>query len=449
MPETSKAISHCIEVNFDGLVGPTHNYAGLSRGNLASAKYADTVSHPKQAALQGLAKMKLLRDMGVPQAALPPHPRPNLHVLRQLGFTGTDAEVLANCYREDPRLLAAVYSSSAMWAANAAMVSPAADTADGRIHITPANLLTQFHRSIEPPHTAAILKQVFTGHVFEHHEPLPAADALADEGAANHLRLCGSYGEAGLEIFVYGRDELTAPARFPARQTQEACMAIARRHGLDAKRTMIVRQSAEAIDAGVFHNDVVAASNQDVLMVHRQAFADPGTIEQIQLKCVETMGREPRIFVAEPEELSLADAVATYLFNSQIVTLPDRTMAIIAPLECRDHVGVQGFLARVQAGDSPVKAVHYVELRQSMQNGGGPACLRLRVVMTEQQSRGCLLDDATIEKLSEVIQRRYRDELRLEDLANPALMAEAKLAIDEIQHVRRSTQAASSLSLLA
>jgi succinylarginine dihydrolase len=226
-------------------------------------------------------------------------------------------------------------------------------------------------------------------------------------------------------------------------------VAIARRHGLDANRTMIVRQSPEAIDRGAFHNDVVTASNLDVLMVHRSAFADPETIEQIRQKSVEVIGREPWIFVAEPEELSLADAVSTYLFNSQIVTLPDRSMAIIAPVECQDHAGVQAFLSRVLAGDSPVKAVHYVDLRQSMQNGGGPACLRLRVVMTAEQSKPYLLNDATIEELSKVVRRRYRDELRAEDLADPNLIIEAKLAIEEIQHVRKSNHAASSLSVLA
>jgi succinylarginine dihydrolase len=438
-----------IEVNFDGLVGPTHNYAGLSPGNLASAKHADTVSRPKQAALQGLAKMKLLRDLGVPQAVLPPHPRPDLHVLRQLGFVGTDAELIASCYHEDPKLLAAVYSSSAMWAANAATISPAPDTADGRVNITPANLLTQFHRSIEPPLTSAILKQVFSGDGFVHHEPLPAADAFADEGAANHLRLCAGYGGPGLEIFVYGRNENSGPTRYPARQTEKACAAIARRHGLDPNRTMILRQSPEAIDAGVFHNDVVSASNLDLLMVHRQAFADADAIQQIRLKCAEVTGQEPWIFVAEADELSLADAVSTYLFNSQIVTVPDKTMAIIAPLECREHPGVQSFLSRVMDGDSPIKAVHYIDLRQSMHNGGGPACLRLRVVMTEQQASGLLLDDMTFEKLTDVINRRYRDELAPEDLADPLLMSEARVAIDEIIHARKSTQAASSLSVLA
>jgi succinylarginine dihydrolase len=420
--------SGLVEVNFDGLVGPTHNYAGLSHGNLASTKHADTVSHPKQAALQGLAKMKLLHDLGVPQAVLPPQPRPNLAALRQLGFGGSNAHMLADCHHHDPKLLAAVYSSSAMWAANAATVSPASDTTDGLIHITPANLITQFHRSLEPPMTAAMFKRIFTGDGFVHHDPLPAANAFADEGAANHLRVAG-----GLEIFVYGRDETTGPSRYPARQTKQACVAIARMHRLDPNRTLIIRQSAEAIDAGAFHNDVVAASNHDVLLAHRLAFADADAIDQIRLKCFELLGRQPWIFVAEEDELSLPDAVSTYLFNSQIVALPDGSMAIIAPLECRDHAGVQRFLSRVLEAGSPLQSVHYVDLRQSMHNGGGPACLRLRVVMTESQCKNFAMDDSMFDKLSAIIHHRYRDDLHPDDLADPSLISESQVALAEIQ----------------
>jgi succinylarginine dihydrolase len=448
-PEKSLTRPGFVEVNFDGLVGPTHNYAGLSRGNLASARHADTVSHPKLAALQGLAKMKLLMEMGVPQGIFLPQPRPNMQVLRRLGFLGSDAQMLSECYRTDPKLLAAVYSSSAMWSANAATVSPAADTGDGRIHITPANLLTQFHRSIEPAVTAEMLKHKFDSHTFSHHDPLPAADALADEGAANHLRLCNRQGETGLEIFVYGRDETTAATRYPARQTRQACVALARLHGLDFNRTLMIRQSAEAIDAGAFHNDVVAASNQQVLMVHRQAFADSDAIAFIQQKFRELGGAELEVFIAEPQEVSLADAVSTYLFNSQIVTLPDESMALIAPMECQEHAGVQKFLTRVLAADSPIKTVKYVDLRQSMHNGGGPACLRLRIVMSAEQAGLYLLSDELIDKFSQVIRRRYRDELHPKDLADPRLLLEAKLALDELHQVQSAPPPPSPLSVLA
>jgi len=113
------------ELNLDGIVGPTHNYAGLSWGNLASQKHKLSVSNPRQAALEGLAKMKFLADMGIPQAVLPPHQRPHLPTLRSLGYSGSDAEILAKAHQDNPVLLSACCSASAMWSANAATVSPA------------------------------------------------------------------------------------------------------------------------------------------------------------------------------------------------------------------------------------------------------------------------------------------------------------------------------------
>src|SRR5262245_13496570 len=268
------------EINFDGLVGPTHNYAGLSYGNIASMKNKSAVSSPKQAALQGLEKMRLLAGLGVKQAILPPHERPHVATLRTLGFRGSDADVLKAAQKQDTVLLAAVCSSSNMWTANAATVSPSADTADGKVHFTPANLISQFHRSLEPPTTARLLGAIFpeSASCFVHHPPLPCASHLSDEGAANHTRLARRHGEAGVEIFVYGRRAFdgadAGPRKFPARQTSEACAAIARNHQLDPGRVIFLRQSPAAIDAGAFHNDVVSVGNENVLLYHQAAYTD-------------------------------------------------------------------------------------------------------------------------------------------------------------------------------
>src|SRR5215475_8689569 len=108
------------EINFDGLVGPTHHYAGLSSGNLASEGHAGEVSNPRAAALQGLEKMRFVAGLGVGQAILPPQPRPDIGLLRRLGFEGTDGAVLARARRSAPELLSAASSASAMWVANAA-----------------------------------------------------------------------------------------------------------------------------------------------------------------------------------------------------------------------------------------------------------------------------------------------------------------------------------------
>src|SRR5258705_8696793 len=199
------------EFNFDGIPGPTHNYAGLARGNLAAEKHARRVANPRDAALQGLAKMRALAARGIPQAVLPPHERPSVPALRALGFVGGDADVITRAAREAPQLLAACSSAAAMWAANAATVSPSADTADRRVHLTPANLIANFHRSLEADTTTRVLQAIFSDEEkFVVPSPLPAAPQFGDEGAANHTRFATTTESSGVEMFVYGRSALSA-----------------------------------------------------------------------------------------------------------------------------------------------------------------------------------------------------------------------------------------------
>ncbi len=436
------------EVNFDGIVGPTHSYAGLSHGNLASHRHGGDVSHPRRAALEGLAKMKRLADLGVGQAVLPPHERPDVAALRRLGFAGTDTDVLRGAAADAPVLLAACSSASAMWAANAATVSPGADTADGRVHFTPANLVSQFHRSLEPPTTAAVLRAIFPDEAhFAHHAPLPAAAAFADEGAANHTRLCVDHGSPGVELFVYGRvayDPAVAPAgRFPARQTREASAAVARRHGLDPAAVAFVRQSPAAIEAGAFHNDVVAVGNGDVLLAHAAAFADgPAALDEVGRRFERLTGRPLTVVAVADDEVPLADAVRSYLFNSQLVTLPDGSAALVAPAECDEVPSARAFLTTLpDRTGGRVAAVHRVDVRQSMRNGGGPACLRLRVVLTDDQVRaahpGVFLTDARHAELTAWVTRHYREDLAPADLADPCLLAESRAALDALTRLLR------------
>lgn len=431
------------EVNFDGIVGPTHNYAGLSYGNLASQQHGQSVSSPKQAALQGLAKMKYLADLGLKQAVLPPQHRPDLATLRRAGFAGSDAQVIRAAAREDARLLAACSSASSMWAANAATVTPAADASDGRVHFTAADLVTQFHRSIEPVRTAAVLRAIFADEsLFAHHEPLPASAYFADEGAANHVRLCDAYDASGVEIFVYGRSATGGqePGTFPARQTREASAAIARLHGLDPNRTVFVRQSPAAIDAGVFHNDVVAVGNQNVLFYHASAFADsPAAIEQIRQAFQAACRRELFLIEVGEDQVPLAEAVRTYLFNSQLVTLPDGTMSLIAPVECETNPRTRDYVRQLICSGTPIRSAHSLDVRQSMNNGGGPACLRLRVVLTESQlariNANVMLSEELYRTLVAWVERHYRDELRPQDLADPALAEESRRALEELEAI--------------
>jgi succinylarginine dihydrolase len=431
------------EINFDGIVGPTHNYAGLSWGNVASIKNKQSISNPREAALQGLEKMKFLHDLGVKQAVLPPHERPHLLTLRKLGFSGSDGQVLARVAIEDRTLLSAVSSASAMWAANAATVSPSADSADNKVHFTPANLISTFHRSLESSTTAAVLKRIFADESsFTHHDPLPATMMYSDEGAANHTRLCWHPDRAGIQIFTYGRvgNESATLTTFPARQSLYGSRAIARLHQLKEDTTFFVKQNPRAIDAGAFHNDVVSVGHRHCLLIHESAWEDqPAMLDNISREFNAACGASLHIIEVSEAELSLAEAVGTYLFNSQLVTLPDDSIALIAPIECRDNPSARNAIERIFAAENPISSVCYVDVRQSMQNGGGPACLRLRVTLNNQQlhamHQGVLWSDKLYITLKNWIARHYRDHLTAADLADPKLLDESKASLDELTSI--------------
>lgn len=425
------------EANFDGLVGPTHNYSGLAFGNVAALAHAGAVSNPREAALQGLNKMRTLHALGIAQGVLPPQERPAVNVLRRLWFHGSDARVLASAARQAPDLLALCASASSMWTANAATVSPSADASDGKIHFTPANLCSQLHRAIEAPTTARALRALFPERRhFRHHTALPAVASLGDEGAANHTRLSAGPGRPGVELFVYGRSGAGGPAprRYPARQTLEASQAVARLHRLAPERMVFAQQHPDAIDAGVFHNDVISVGHDNVFLYHERAFTDTGGVEQA-LRA--GLGDTPLslLRVAE-EQVSVADAVRSYLFNSQLVTPPQGGMHLIVPRECEETPAVRDFLARLVAEDTPIRAVTALDLHQSMHNGGGPACLRLRVELTEAQraavNPAAWFDEDLHVRLSAWVRRHYRDRLAPADLADPALLDEGRTALDEL-----------------
>jgi succinylarginine dihydrolase len=431
-----------MEVNFDGLVGPTHNYAGLSYGNVASLKHKASVSSPRQAALEGLAKMKRLMDLGVPQAVLPPQDRPDLSTLRRLGFSGSDAQVLEGAASREPVLLAACCSASGMWAANAATVSASPDTTDNKLHFTPANLASTLHRSIETQTTAPMLRRIFPDDSrFAHHPPLPPSAFLSDEGAANHTRLCTEHGGPGVEIFVFGRstadESLSKPAKFPARQTLEASRAVARLHMLRHDATLFVQQNPAAIDAGVFHNDVACVGHRNLLLLHERTFVDqPTALDRIRRTFETTCGAALHVIEIPDADLPLPEAVATYLFNSQIVDRPDGSMWLIAPADCQTSQSASHVIRQIVAGDNPIAGVEYVSVRQSMRNGGGPACLRLRVVLNDAELKSVhpnvLLTPALYDRLVAWVTRHYRDELRPQDLADVRLVHETRAALEEL-----------------
>lgn len=393
-----------IEINFDGIVGPTHNFAGLSLGNLAATSNAGKDAYPRAAALEGIAKMRANLALGLTQGIFVPPPRPDQDWLAALGTDMASA---------DPVLRANAMSASAMWAANAATVSPAPDTGDGLCHLTVANLVTMPHRSHEWPHTLEQLRLAFADdRHFRVHPPVPAP--FGDEGAANHMRLAPEHGAEGVEIFVYG----TGGGAFPARQHIEACRAVARRHLLDPDRTLFIEQSPAAIAAGAFHNDVVAVADRMTLFTHEQAFADrDGTYARLR-----ALLPEVHIVEVPASAVSLEDAISSYLFNAQLVTLPGGEQALVLPREARNCAPVWTWLQTMIAGNGPIRRLDIVDVRQSMANGGGPACLRLRVV-ADPTTIDCrfLVGNAKLDMIANVVERCWPTVITPSELSDPTL----------------------------
>ena len=441
MTTSSETDATTIEVNFDGLVGPSHNYGGMSAGNLASSINEGEVSNPKEAALQGLEKARLLMRAGFVQGVLPPLPRPNFDLLASAGFGGSDADMIEACAKTAPHLLRAAYSASGMWAANAATVSPSADTETGTLHFTAANLSSMLHRSTEHPDTVASLVSIFRDpERFTVHAALPSHPHFSDEGAANHVRLSAQHGALGVELFVFGRDaEEFGHTNFPARQSKLASESIARAHGLSPARTVFARQSAVAIDAGAFHNDVVCVGCRDTLFFHEHAFADTDQVLADLRTSAEGVFDLQPVMVPDAE-VPLRDAITSYLFNSQLLVWPgEERLVLLAPMETFETESTRRFCEKLASGNGPIGRVQYVDVRQSMRNGGGPACLRLRVVMTAQEIAAChqdvLLDDEKVDALQDVVRKTYRDRVAPGDLADIAFANECRLAREAILDV--------------
>ena len=431
--------SYAVEANADGLIGPTHSYAGLSPGNLASRLNKGEASSPRAAVRQGLDKMKMLADLGLPQFVLPPHERPDMAFLRSLGFAGSDPDVLRSAWKEAPSFAAAACSASPMWAANAATVTPGADSADGRVHFTPANLATNLHRSLEHAQTRRALDALFPDPArFAVHDALPSVSHLADEGAANHVRLCAGHGAPGVNLLVWGREAWEGwDGPYPARQTREASEAIARRHG--AARAVLARQGKAAIAGGTFHNDVVCVGALNTLFFHELAFENrSATVEDIRRAAGDLF--EPQFVEVSAADLPLADAISSYLFNSMLIQIPgEDRLTLICPTETRDNPRSHAVAERIAGSNGPIGQVRYVDVRQSMRNGGGPACLRLRVVLTEAElaatNPAMRLTDDLYARLGEWADRWYRETLTPADLADPALLGESRGALDELTQI--------------
>jgi len=114
-------------------------------------------------------------------------------------------------------------------------------------------------------------------------------------------------------------------------------------------------------------------------------------------------------------------------------------VTLLAPIEVRENVRARAAAEAVAASNGPIGRVEYADVRQSMRNGGGPACLRLRVVLTEDELAGTnpaqRLTPELHERLNTWAERHYRDRLAPADLADPKLLDESRAALDELTQI--------------
>ena len=425
------------EVNFDGLIGPTHNYSGLSDGNIASKKNFSSPSYPKKAALQGIKKAEILINSGLQQGFFLPHERPFLPGLKQLGFTGSNEEILKSAYKFSKVLLSNFTSASSMWAANAATISPSFDTKDKKVHITPANLKSMFHRSIETEFTHKQCKLIFEENCFKVHEPALSISGKGDEGAANHLRISRSHNEKGFEIFVYGDSGFSRNNTSIKRQALEVSKSIANNHNLDVENTFFLQQNSEAIEKGSFHNDIVSLSNENIFIAHEKAFQDKDELAKL-LKTLESKIDNFQYIEISDSEVPLNCIIDSYLLNSQLSTNGQNEMMLVLPEEVQSYKNCMAWLDKLKQ-ISDVKLFDFVNIKQSMMNGGGPACLRLKVILDNDEikklNQKFLMNSERLDSIKSLIEREYRDILHPDDLPDPNLLDESRRVLDELTQI--------------
>lgn len=445
-----------LEFNIDGLIGPTHHFGGLGIGNIASESNQSRVSYPRRAALEGLSKMRLLYEMGIPQFFLPPPRRPHSDWFKKVGFDFNTPEDRVCCFEFFPAVFSSAFSSSFMWMANAASVSVGVDCLDGMNRFIVANLAASLHREQECNERYEQLSDMFSHtRSTEVVRGLPAVTPLRDEGAANVMRLWNTQNDQGIYVFVYGeaeRDTIGAndsaspsprSSIHPSRQSRLASRLVSHSLRIRDSKSLFVQQHPKAIDAGVFHNDVIATSHENFLLVHSLAFQNQSfELERIRASFHQQCGTSLRVLEIEESELTLEEAVRTYLFNSQIVTRPNGDWLMLCPVECQHSESVQKVLRRIQKVESRIRDIEFVSLRESMANGGGPACLRLRAYLTEREITELpprfRIDDQSLAFLERFISTEYPESVRLGDFLDSELQRHCEWVSDSICNYRKS-----------
>ncbi|RAP29346.1 succinylarginine dihydrolase [Candidatus Marinamargulisbacteria bacterium SCGC AG-414-C22] len=428
---------------FDAVIGPTYHFGGLSFGNTHSMSHQQQRSYPKKTALEGLHKMQRVSQLGFKQYVLPPQPRQFLSLLKAFGLVGDSTTEIQQFYHDYPKQFSAIFSASAAWVANAFIATPSCDTASQRVHITPANLVSNDHRKLELCYTTQQLQQLFLdSDFFKVNQAVK--QSCPDEGAANMIRL-GTLTQ-GFYLFVYNVSQQDpCHTRFPGRQSKEALSFIVKKHGINADRVCYLQQSFRAVDAGVFHNDVIAFGDQDVLVVHEHAYEDQSRMLGMLQDYYNRFYEKPLTIVEIAEkDLSLATAVTTYFFNSQFVKCPNDSYVLICPDTCKEDASIQRVITLLSAQLQAPLQVTYVSVSESLQNGGGPACLRGFVALTDSERHAMNsvyeFTPQCAEKLISFVQSHYPTTLDCADLCDVGMIQECQDIVNQLQLVFESNK---------
>jgi succinylarginine dihydrolase len=157
-----------------------------------------------------------------------------------------------------------------------------------------------------------------------------------------------------------------------------------------------------------------------VLFAHEKAFADR---DRVASEC-ERLFPDVQLVEVPASEVPVADAVSSYLFNAQLVSPPDGETTLIVPSEARETASVWSWLQRHVAGNGPIRNLVVVDVRQSLANGGGPACLRLRVAADPATvDPRFLVDEAKLDRIAAVIEQSWPAEIHSSELQDPKVVA--------------------------
>ena len=309
------------------------------------------------------------------------------------------------------------------------------DNIDNAIHITVANLNSMMHRSIEPKFTYKMLKRILNKKV-NINKSLLNLPNIGDEGAANHIRIAERHNVPGYQIFVYSSENISH-AKTIERQSLIGSKLIARKNCVEDQRVFYLQQSNRAIRYGSFHNDIVSTANENIFIYHEEAFESTQELKVILAKLKKLVPNFKPIKILN-SEIDLQTIVSSYLLNSQLISLPSGGMMFLLPSEVKQYPNCMQWLEKISA-EEEIKKIKFIDVKQSMRNGGGPACLRLRMIFNENEissvNKNFLLDDNKIDLLTNLIENKYRDRLQPDDLLDPNLADESLEILDALTKI--------------